>query len=165
MKNITVYFDMDGVLARWNTGIGDLHKPGYFLTPEVEPEVSKTIHELRRRGFKVSILSAVYTNGYAAKEKKQWLIQNGLGDIPRTFVPYGSNKAEAVRKNTEDICVLVDDFTKNLDAWNAAGFTGIKFLNGINNTKGTWTRQNKPCISASMNAKTMADAIVRVLTA
>ena len=59
----------------------------------------------------------------------------------RLFVPYGVNKASYVKskmKTKNAINVLIDDFTVNLVDWQIDNALGIKVLNNINNTKGTW---------------------------
>ena len=57
--------------------------------------------------------------------------------------------------------ILIDDFSKNLHRWEAAGGTGIKILNGINATKGTWTGYSIPSCLSSMN---IADNIQLIIS-
>ena len=79
-----IYFDMDGVLAKWNSAasIEDTFRPGYFLCREEESKVSSLIHLLMSEGYAVSILSAAYAEGTAAADKRQWLKDHGVGDVP-----------------------------------------------------------------------------------
>ncbi len=133
-----IYFDMDGVLCQWDptSSVEDTFQPGYFLSRKEEKGVSKLIRQLKKEGHAVAILSAVYTEGTAYAEKEQWLKDHGLGDITKIFVPYGDDKNKYVGPGDN---ILVDDFSRNLHAWEKAGYTGVKFYNGINGTHGTWT--------------------------
>ncbi len=133
MNNVTIYFDMDGVLARWNekASLEEVNAPGYFLHREPEKEVFKLVHFLKNNNYDVRILTAVYENGYAESEKREWLKANGLDEIPITFVPYGDSKFKYVDMTKMNI--LVDDFKKNLEEWLLNGGYPVKFYNGINN--------------------------------
>lgn len=137
MDNAILYVDMDGVLAKWdpNASIEDTYQSGYFLEREEEEAVKEMILALMQDGYSVSILSAAYEEGTAKADKREWLRAHGLGDVPVTFVPYGQDKNEYVAPGNQ---ILLDDFSRNLHAWESAGKTGVKFMNGINGTKGTW---------------------------
>lgn len=134
-----IFIDMDGVLARWNAqaSIEDTYQPGYFLAREVESKIVTLIRMLIGTGKKVAILSAVYPTGSAKADKHKWLDSIGLPDIRRIFVPYGEDKHKYIPKLSEPM-LLLDDYSKNLHAWEKAGYVGVKFYNGINGTKGTW---------------------------
>ncbi len=61
------------------------------------------------------------------------------------FCPYGTDKSEFIAGMSGDVNFLLDDFSKNLIEWCKANkkedprkFIGIKYMNGINGTKGTW---------------------------
>ena len=132
-----IYFDMDGVLAKWgNVSLEDTYKPGYFANRPTETKAAKLIRLLEEKGHEVVILTAAYCEGHARADKMHWLEDNGLGDVPAMMIPYGEDKAACVRPHPDNI--LVDDFTQNLREWEAAGYTGVKFYNGINGTHGTW---------------------------
>ena len=134
-----VFVDMDGVLARWDTtaSLEDTYKDGYFSKREEEPKIKELIRTLIACGHKVAILSAVYPTGTAAADKDGWLDEHGLPDVRRIFVPYGKDKHDYIPKLDEPM-VLLDDFSQNLHTWEQAGHIGVKFLNGINGTHGTW---------------------------
>ena len=52
--------------------------------------------------------------------------------------------------------ILVDDYSRNLHAWELAGHVGIKFYNGINGSHGSW----KGCaIGSAMSVQEMYDVI------
>ncbi len=151
-NNTIVYIDMDGVLCRWNTeaSVEDTFEDGYFLRREEETAVKDMILALMRDGYSVSILSAAYEEGTAKADKQQWLIDHGLGEVPATFVPYGQDKNKYVASGNQ---VLLDDFSRNLHAWEQAGKTGVKFMNGINGNHGSW---NGYVITNRMTAEQMA---------
>ena len=133
-----VYVDMDGVLARWNTEatIEDTQKEGYFAAREPEEKMVSFVNTLRKLGVNVCILSAVYTNGYAATEKSEWLDRVFDKALDRIFVPYGQNKADYIASGSDSY--LIDDYSENLRQWEESGSNAVKFYNGINGTKGTW---------------------------
>lgn len=133
-ESITYYFDMDGVLAKWNLGasLEEVARRGYFLHREPEPEIIVALIYMAKLGYDVRILSAAYEDDHSVHDKSLWLDIYGLADIPRVFVPYGKRKGDFVK---EEGNILIDDFTKNLDEWQGIP---VKFYNGINGTKGTY---------------------------
>lgn len=138
---VNLYFDMDGVLAKWNPNVSteDTFKKGYFLNREPDTLMVELAKEMRNQpGVRVYILTAVYDNGYAEEEKKQWLINNGLSNFSFINVPYGLDKALAIKQSVKSF--LIDDYSVNLHNWEKRkNFVGIKYYNGINGTNGTWT--------------------------
>ena len=132
-------FDMDGVLATWQESPWEtVLSDGYFLSRSPEP---KMIHLARllsaHEGCRVGILSAVIQDDHSETEKRLWL-RRFCPFIPVEnifFVPYGSSKSECVPENLRG-AVLIDDYTVNLRDWSGKA---VKFYNGINGTKGTWT--------------------------
>lgn len=143
-----VFFDMDGTLAEWKEvrSEKELYRKGYFLSLRPNRNVIESARNLQNSGADVYILSCVLTDSrYALKEKKEWL-QKYLPFIPRAhwiFVPYGEKKTDVVRRIMElkeltENEVLVDDYSENLKDWAGEHGLGIKLMNGINGTKGTW---------------------------
>lgn len=136
-KNVTVYFDMDGVTARWEeASLEELFTEGFFLSRKPVVDVISAVEKLQQSGLcSVYILSSV-VNEHAEAEKREWN-QKYMGFIPeerQIYVPYGSNKSDFLPQR-RDTDILVDDFSKNLHEWHGVG---VKLLNGINWTKGTW---------------------------
>lgn len=132
-----IFVDMDGVLAEWNNvSIEEVTSPGYFrnllpITPMVE-----AIKALANKGYDIHILSSVFNDDHSIEEKGKWL-DGYLPMIPeekRLFVPFGVSKTDFIEQKCSSD-VLIDDFTKNLNEWHGVG---IKCMNGINGTKGTW---------------------------
>lgn len=143
-----VFFDMDGTLTEWRKvrSEEELYRKGYFRSLRPSRNVIESARTLQNSGVDVYVLSCVLTDSpYALKEKKEWLLEH-IPFIPRThwiFVPCGEKKTRVVRQIMEleqltENEVLVDDFSENLRDWSGEHGLGIKLMNGINGTKGTW---------------------------
>ena len=128
------FIDMDGVLAVWNPNATEeeSHERGYFLKRDIELSVVTFVRMLITAGYDVSVLSSVYQDDHSIQEKELWLDNAGLNDIKRIFVPYGEDKHKYI-KTEGCLPVLIDDFSKNLTAWEKEGYLSIKFFNGVNN--------------------------------
>lgn len=143
-KKIHLYIDMDGCLAKWqNVSIETLYKKGYFAS--LDPD-EKLIRVLQRADetFKDSVEERIcshYLTGTAAgEEKREWLhrFARHIEDRNVVLVPYTEDKDTYVTNDGSVVNVLIDDYTQNLKKWEAAGNVAIKYMNGINGTKGTW---------------------------
>lgn len=137
-----IFVDMDGTLAKWNNVATEvLYEKGYYENLEPNQNLVNQIKKLISNGEDIYILSSfLYDSDYALAEKNIWL-DNYLPEIPsekRIFVHYGDNKKDYIVNGISSSDYLIDDYTKNLFEWKEAGGTGIKYLNGINHTKGTW---------------------------
>lgn len=150
-----IYCDMDGFLAKWNpeASIEEVTAPGYFTNREMETKVADAMKMMIRDGYDVQILTSVFNDDHSRKEKIRWLeINCPFFDTRKVnFCVYGENKSESVAASAEDI--LIDDFTPNLKEWTGIG---IKFLNGINGTKGTWDGYT---VSVNSSASVLASTI------
>lgn len=142
-----VFFDMDGTLAKWGTisSEKDLYKQGYFLNRVPEEWLISELRLLHLCGVEEFIVTNYLKNSsYAYEEKVEW-IKRHIPEIRKEhciYVPYGENKAQYVMKS-ENIQlqyddILIDDHSPVLFAWERAGGTAIKHMNGINGTNGTW---------------------------
>ena len=136
---IHVFFDLDGVIFKFNFGASEeeLHTPGYFEKLEEDQLVVnaiKNLGDVAKVGVKFHILSAAF-NSTAVEEKKRAVERIGLGEIDQIYLPYGTDKSKYV-SHLGGKFILVDDFTKNLIAWGNAGenFIPVKYLNGGNDT-------------------------------
>ena len=151
-KNIKLYIDMDGCIAKWNTeaSIEETFEPGYFAELEPEGSLIAAVKMLAEE-YDVSILSAVYQDNHSIGDKLAWLKNNGLGFLEIIFVPYGESKQKYI--NHQYTSILIDDYSKNLEEWvMSKNCYGIKYLNGINSTKGQWTGFMVP---GKMNSKAL----------
>ena len=139
-----LYVDMDGTLAVFKKvdTLEKLYEKGYFENLEPFEKVVNAIKIIKqeRPEIDVHILSSVLTDSkYALKEKNAWLDRYlpEIDEEHRKFVPCGSDKKEHIKDlSPEDS--LLDDYTNNLLSWEPPA-KGIKLLNNINHTRGTWT--------------------------
>ncbi len=144
MEKQRLFVDMDGTLAvfRHVDELETLYEKGYFLNLEPQKNVLAAIRELavNHPEIEVNILSAYLTDSqYALQEKNKWL-DRYLPEINRdhrVFVPCGTDKKEGIRGGIRENDILLDDYTKNLNEWQPPA-KGIKLLNGINHSRGTW---------------------------
>lgn len=159
-----IYFDMDGVTAVWKPGtMEEIMEEGYFLDMDVQENIRDAVKILQKNpDVSVSFLSAVLTD-QAVKEKKAWLKANKLGNVKKAFVPCGRNKADYIDTDDASVCILLDDFTPNLQKWEATetdgatSFRAVKFLNGINNTTRIWQGRT---ISVESSAEEIAQQLL-----
>lgn len=129
-----IYFDMDGVLARYYTleELGDLskiNKKGYFRNlPPIERgvELLKTAAEYVDVGICSAVLSEK-VNPYAKEEKLDWLKEHIGRDYIASiiFTPCVGEKAKFVPTFSKSD-VLVDDQLDNVLDWKNKG--GKAFL-------------------------------------
>ena len=167
-----LFVDMDGTLGVFTPidTIETMYEQGFFANVKPHTNVVEAVRSIivTRPEIEVFSLSCYLTDsGYALKEKKEWLNAKlpELDTAHRIFVPCGYDKAEYL-SFTDAGCVrptdfLLDDFTKNLNQWEQAGGRGIKLLNGINHTRGTWTQDR---INFNKNHMSIADDIYKLIT-
>ena len=160
-KKIRIYIDMDGCIAKWNTeaSIEDTFEPGYFASLEPDEGLINAVKMLADE-YDVAILSAVYQDNHSQGDKVTWLKKNGLGYLETIFVPYGESKQKFI--NHDFTSILIDDYSKNLEEWVLSkNCFGIKYLNGINATKGQW---NGFMVSSRMNSKAIFTTVKGVVS-
>ena len=139
-----LFVDMDGTLAAFRPvdEIEVLYEEGYFLNLEPHENVVDAIREIitNHPEIEVNILSAYLADSqFALQEKNEWL-DRYLPEIShehRIFIPCGSEKKEAIRDGIRSNDFLLDDYTHNLNSWQPPA-RGIKLLNAINHTRGSW---------------------------
>ena len=160
-----VFIDMDGVLAEWlESSIEEVTSKGYFKNlPVIENVVEAVNLLIKREEFEIFILSSVFNDDHSISEKQVWLNNNGLTTISaknRLFVPYGMTKSLYISKmmGLREDDVLLDDFTYNLKEWHG---TGIKMLNGINGTNGTW---NGYIVRNNMTSSTLEKQLYGIIS-
>ena len=140
-----VFIDMDGVLAKFNhvQSEEELYAKGYFANLEPMTTVIEGMKQYIKENpdKDIYILSAYLTdNPYALQEKNEWLdwYLPEIQSDHRIFCPCGKQKTDYIIGGIKETDILIDDYTKNLIEWKQQGGVGIKLLNGINHTKGTW---------------------------
>ncbi len=157
-----LYIDQDGVLARWcDAPLEEVKKEGYFLSRELETVMKEVVDILSAcTKVRVYLLSSVWDDGHSASEKRRWIKDKGvrINDEDILFVPYGMSKSEFIRRNkgAHSSDILLDDYSLNLRQWHGVG---IKFMNGVNGTKGTWKSYR---VDHGMSAKDIAERILRL---
>ena len=78
-----------------------------------------------------------------SKKEKFTCLKKYFADLTKDeviFVPYGESKFDYVKEVGEpgNVICIIDDYSDNLHDAEAHGVTGIKAMNGLNGTKGTW---------------------------
>lgn len=141
-----LFVDMDGTLAEFKQidTLEQLYEKGYFENLQPQMEVVTAVKKIIKENpdIEVHILSAVLSDSpYALQEKNDWLDRYlpEIDAVHRLFPPCGSDKKEIIQGGITLNDFLLDDYTVNLNAWEPPA-RGIKLLNGINHTRGTWQR-------------------------
>ena len=136
-----VFIDMDGTLARFhaeNNYLERMYEPSFFSELAPYENAVDTAAKLAEGGeAEVYVISSViegYPPGDCAEQKHAWLDKHlpMIDRAHRIFPPMGANKTEYVTGGVRADDVLVDDYNKNLEEWQSAGGTSVKFVNDIN---------------------------------
>ena len=160
-----LYVDMDGTLAEFKvvTYEEQLFEERYFADLKPQENVVKAIKDIIENNpeIEVFVLSAYLTDSnYALKEKNEWH-DRYIPEIQRAhrvFVPCGTDK-KAVIADLSKSDYLLDDYTKNLNDWEPPA-RGVKLLNNINNTHGTWQGDR---LDFNRDPKSLAESIVSIM--
>ena len=142
---IKIFLDLDGTLARFNVrnALERFDKEeGFFARLKAYKNI-EVVNELAKTN-NLFIISAS-PNEQADKDKMIWL-EKYLPNINVeniTICRLGQNKAQIIQDKynitINEECYLLDDYTKNLDEWEAVGGKGIKRLTEvINNSSKRW---------------------------
>lgn len=158
--------DMDGTLAVFRSVdcLETLYEEGYFLNLEPNTNVVDAIKIIIREHpeMDVFIMSSVLSDSkYALAEKNAWLDKYlpEIDEEHRIFPPCGENKLDYVPDGVRATDCLLDDYTHNLTLWEPPA-KGIKLLNGINHTSGTWKGN---MIRYDKTANMIAENIVEIV--
>lgn len=161
-----LFVDMDGTLAVFKPvdEMETLYEEGYFKTLAPQRNVVEAVRKIIKEHpeIEVNILSAYLSDSqYALQEKNEWLDRYlpEINQEHRVFVPCGTDKKEGIRDGVRKTDFLLDDYTKNLHEWQPPA-RGIKLLNGINHSRGTWVYD---CLRHDRTADSLAAAIVSVV--
>lgn len=149
-KTINLFVDMDGTIAKFyykKNCLEKMYEKGYFANlPFYSMAMRLNDFAEKDTCVKVFILSACIDSEYCEQEKVEWLLKYMSNIKPQNFIftQVGESKVLKAKEKVEDfdecINILLDDYTLNLEMWQAHNplCMGIKFLNGINNTTKTW---------------------------
>lgn len=151
------FFDMDGVLARYDRDAYDPAKgritglplymdehAHYFKHCIPDPLAISLFRSCMQAGIPSFILTSVRSDlPWARFDKVAWV----AGQIPecdtsQQLIIADGDKAQAIMaarrmSSLGPGMLLVDDFNRNLWDWRRAGGTAVKYLNGVN-TPGTY---------------------------
>lgn len=131
-KRLTIYFDMDGVLADFSKALEGqferMYQKGFFRNLEVIGNPNKVFETLQEKGFEVYILSACVNSPYCEIEKVEWLKEHCPAIKKENIIlcKVGENKTDFL-KTPIHRSVLVDDYKVNLLKWQEEGGYAIKF--------------------------------------
>lgn len=161
-----LFVDLDGTLAEFKQvdTLETLYEKGYFLNLAPQENVVDAIKNiiLEEDDVEVYILSSVLTDSkYALEEKNAW-IDKYLPEIDnehRIFPPCGADKKDYIPGEIGQTDYLLDDYSVNLSMWEPPA-KGIKLLNGINHTRGTWQGE---MVKHDMTARSLADNIMNII--
>ena len=143
----TVYVDMDGVLADLFNHVGAIHDvehynmmsdkqwedffqstDAYHLFKDLPPfpTANKLLQLVKSLAGGYTILSSPlnFDRAGSIKGKQEWLAKNI--SVPADKIIFEHEKYKYAKTNGVPN-VLIDDFRKNITAWNAAGGIGIKY--------------------------------------
>ncbi|MEG0018372.1 MAG: hypothetical protein RR724_06515, partial [Hydrogenoanaerobacterium sp.] len=161
-----LFVDMDGTLAVFTPAskLETLYEKGYFadLAPIQNVVDSVKLIVSEHPEIEVNILSAYLSDSpYALAEKNAWLDKYlpEIDSAHRIFPPCGQSKKDYIPNGVKPTDFLLDDYTHNLREWEPPA-RGIKLLNGINNTHGTW---QKASIHFDKRPQELAGSIVSVM--
>lgn len=124
MKKITIYCDMDGVLADFNAMPNAVKRfvkeRGFFKKLEPMTENTKGLERLYYMGYNIKILTTS-PHKRADKEKMAWLREN-VPYIQKENVIFARPDTPKINYiENVDYAVLIDDYGKNIREWVAGG--------------------------------------------
>lgn len=161
-----LFVDIDGTLAVFTPvdTLETLYEQGYFLNLAPHENVVAAVKEIvaNHPEIEVNILSAYLTDSqYALQEKNEWLDRYlpEIDQAHRVFVPCGSDKKEGISGGIRSDDFLLDDYTHNLNEWQPPA-RGIKLLNAINHTRGSWEHDR---IRYDRTPTDLADGILSIM--
>lgn len=161
-----LFVDLDGTCAVWQPVAEEqLFEKGYYRNLPEYKNVVAAVNDIVANypDIDVYVLSKYLTNSdYALQEKQEWVQEHlpGIDAAHQIFVPYEMDKRDMIPDQLRETDYLLDDYTKNFENWQPPAH-GIKLLNGINHTKGTW-QDNR--ISLMRNPKDLAEGIVKCMS-
>ena len=136
-----LFVDMDGTLARFHDEVKYLermYEPNFFreLKPFENAVNTIRLFEKTHPEWEVYILSSVlFGEPPGCEKQKQDWIDLYLPEIDRAhrlFPDMGTDKSTVIPGGIGITDVLLDDYNKNLEEWQQAGGTAIKFVNNVN---------------------------------
>lgn len=149
-KTINLFVDMDGTIAKFyykKNCLEKMYEQGYFAKLPLYSMATK-LNEFAQKDTCVNmyILSACIDSEHCEKEKVEWLLKYMPNISPTHFIftKVGESKVLKAKARVENfnecINILLDDYTLNLELWQAFNplCMSVKFLNGINDNTKLW---------------------------
>jgi 5'(3')-deoxyribonucleotidase len=141
-----VYVDMDGVLAdffgAWSKMSGVDHykdignveaaldmirqHPTFWIDLPVLPNAGKLLGFIKKNFGHYKICSSPLAGDNRSEPQKREWVKKHLGNFPPNEVIITHNKPAYATQADGTQNILIDDFGKNIAAWNAAGGIGVK---------------------------------------
>ncbi len=161
-----LFVDIDGTLAVFKPvdTLETLYEEGYFLNLSPHENVVDAVQKIIKENddIEVFIMSAVLSDSkYALAEKNEWIDKYlpKIDEAHRIFPPCGEDKKDYIPGGVRDNDFLLDDYTHNLTLWQPPA-RGIKLLNGINHTNGTWQYDR---LDYRKTGEVLADNVVSIM--
>lgn len=158
-KKGRLFVDMDGCLTEWRNIVLKINNieqkdaivrklnkillsPGYFRSLSPHQNVVDAINKLNEE-YEVYILSCAIKKDSEPNpktEKKEWLgeFTPKIDDAHIIFVPDGEDKTKYIPGGVQSNDVTLDDYSPKLRDFEKAGGIGVKLLNDVNESKGSW---------------------------
>ncbi|MCQ2409646.1 MAG: hypothetical protein MJ068_03790 [Clostridia bacterium] len=143
-KNFTLFFDMDDTIVDFGCDrhVDDvltvIREEGFYENLGPLPFLDELNNIAAIFPDNVYIVSACVDTPYCIKEKIAWL-KKYLPEAKKEnviFTKLGEIKSEKVEerigRKMDIYDILVDDYSKNINEWEQAGGTGIKYKNKFN---------------------------------
>ena len=154
---------MDGTLAKFNVRNALQrfeNERGFFAKLGAYKGIEK-INEMAKNGNIYIISASPNTN--ADNDKMIWLKKYlpNVQEVNIIFCRLGENKAKIIEDKlnitVDKDCILLDDYTKNLNEWETVGGTGIKRLTTVaDNSRGLWKGLAIKTLAELTNAVSLA---------
>lgn len=138
-KNFRLFFDMDDTLADFSilNWMNEVNCDGFFRNLKPLPFLNEVNKLASMCPENIYILSACINNKFCKPDKIVWLKKYLPAAMKEHvfFSKVGKSKPNYVKyrfKKIDKYDILIDDYSKNIEEWEAAGGTAIKFKNGHN---------------------------------
>ena len=135
-----IYVDMDGVIAKWQSydiPRSEFTSIGFYSNLEAQQNLLIALNSIIDNVYIISHYVDDFPS--AISEKKSWL-QKYMPNLKPShihIIKKSQNKSDVVKKLSKND-ILIDDYNANLQIWENAGGTSIKFVNRFNDKHKSW---------------------------
>ncbi len=139
-SRVKIYFDMDGVLAKWSWVGPDtwMEQEGYFANRPLDTAIAEAAKILSKDDEVEVFIASKFVKDRHKAEKNEFCdkhVRRIFDAQHRIFIPYDDDKSSAIDFTG---AILVDDWNDNLFDCEKQGGLAVKYLNGENNSSGKW---------------------------